>query len=115
MVACYERKSSAAAPVVYCIILLGDMAIPKNRKKEENGNKNRKVCSVWQKTLAFAHIATTCLNITSVLKLAHFIRYGSHMVAIYATRASSCFSITVPAEQNFIRNFRDPKHRNARE
>ncbi len=36
-----------------------------------------------------------------MLKLAHFIRYGSHMLAIHATRASSCFSITVPAEQKF--------------
>ncbi len=61
--ACYERKCSAAAPFVYCIILLGHIAIPKTVIKK-NGNKNRKGCSVWQKTLAFAHIATTCLNIT---------------------------------------------------
>ncbi len=56
---------------------------------------------VWQKSLAFAHIATARLNITSVLKLAHFIRSGSLIPAVHATRASSLVSITLLAEQIF--------------
>ena len=55
----------------------------------------------WQKRLAFAHIATTRLDITSVLKLAHFIRSGGHSTATHATRARSFFAITLQAEQFF--------------
>ncbi len=31
--ACYERKSSAAAPFVYCMILLGQIAILNSRRE----------------------------------------------------------------------------------
>ncbi len=57
--------------------------------KKNNAKKNREECSVWQKTLAFAHIATTWRNITSVLKLAQFIRSGRRIMASHATRASN--------------------------
>ncbi len=36
VLACYERKSSAAAPFVYCIILWGHIAIPKTGKKNKH-------------------------------------------------------------------------------
>ena len=67
----------------------------------------------WQKSLAFAHVATTRLNISSVLKLAHFTRSGRHSTATHATRARSLFAITLQAEQ--ISQYCDSKHRNARD
>ena len=60
--------------------------------------KRKEFCS-WQKSLAFAHIATTRLNLTLVLKLAHFIRSDAHSTATHATRARSLFAITLQAEQ----------------
>ncbi len=69
--ACYERKSNTS-PFVDCIqsyiILLGHITtLTGAEKKVMRLFKNREVCSVWQKRLAFAHIATTWPNITSVL------------------------------------------------
>ena len=55
----------------------------------------------WQKSLAFAHIATIRLDNTSALKLAHFIRSGRYSTATHATRGRSLFAITLQAEQIF--------------
>ena len=66
-----------------------------------------------KKGLHLPYIATIRLNITRVLKLAHFIRYGSLSMSIHATGASSGFSITRGAGRVKFRNFRGSKHHNA--
>ena len=72
--------------------------IRSKRQTKEHHNppglaKKRCICTYRHNTL----------NITSVLKLAHFIGISRHSTATHATRARSLFAITLQAEQMFAK------------
>ncbi len=92
----------------FAILAIRSIAMPANDsnsdtyKHFDNIRRSAEYCETFSfdNRLAFAHIATTRFDITSVFQLAQFIRFGTHMLAIHATRASNLVS-TSWVEQTF--------------